>query len=134
MFLCFFESYRFKKRYSFIYENNLPAEKEVYIFLVLDLSPYCYRFSFLDSKPKLTNLDAFCELKLSLVQQELKKQLRKTNDPNVVEELKKQLSWIVSIILLIICNKSHVLIVYLCNAIKRDVLWSLMLKMEEKLE
>ncbi|XP_023535518.1 ribosomal RNA processing protein 36 homolog [Cucurbita pepo subsp. pepo] len=43
----------FKKRYSFIYENNLPAEKE-----------------------------------------ELKKQLRKTNDSNVVEELKKQLSWI----------------------------------------
>ncbi|KAL0557119.1 hypothetical protein IC582_005637 [Cucumis melo] len=43
----------FKKRYSFIYEKNLPAEKE-----------------------------------------ELKKQLRKTNDPNVAEELKKQLSWI----------------------------------------
>ncbi|XP_022141752.1 ribosomal RNA processing protein 36 homolog [Momordica charantia] len=43
----------FKKRYNFIYENNLPAEKE-----------------------------------------ELKKQLRKTNDPNVVEELKKQIFWI----------------------------------------
>ncbi|XP_004141535.1 ribosomal RNA processing protein 36 homolog [Cucumis sativus] len=43
----------FKKRYSFIYEKTLPAEKE-----------------------------------------ELKKQLRKTNDPNVAEELKKQLSWI----------------------------------------
>ena len=43
----------------------------------------------------------FCVLQLSLIQQELKKQLRKTNDSNVVEELKKQLSWIVSTIILI---------------------------------
>ncbi|KAJ0083850.1 hypothetical protein Patl1_31169 [Pistacia atlantica] len=43
----------FRKRYDFLFENNLPAEKE-----------------------------------------ELKKQLKKTNDPNVIEELKKHVSWI----------------------------------------
>ncbi|KAJ0047957.1 hypothetical protein Pint_16049 [Pistacia integerrima] len=43
----------FRKRYDFLFENNLPAEKE-----------------------------------------ELKKQLKKTNDPDVVEELKKHISWI----------------------------------------
>ncbi|XP_031266130.1 ribosomal RNA processing protein 36 homolog [Pistacia vera] len=43
----------FRKRYDFLFENNLPAEKE-----------------------------------------ELKKQLKKTNDLDVVEELKKHISWI----------------------------------------
>ncbi|KAJ0105282.1 hypothetical protein Patl1_18676 [Pistacia atlantica] len=43
----------FRKRYDFLFENNLPAEKE-----------------------------------------ELKKQLKKTNDPDVIEELKKHISWI----------------------------------------
>ncbi|KAI9156777.1 hypothetical protein LWI28_012061 [Acer negundo] len=43
----------FRKRYDFLFENNLPAEKE-----------------------------------------ELKKQLKKTNDPNVVDGLKKRASWI----------------------------------------
>lgn len=44
---------RFKKRYNFLYEDNLPAEKE-----------------------------------------ELKKQMRKSNDPEEVNELKSRLSWI----------------------------------------
>ncbi|KAJ4700740.1 Ribosomal RNA processing protein 36-like [Melia azedarach] len=43
----------FRKRYDFLFENNLPAEKE-----------------------------------------ELKKQLKKTHDPNVIDELKKRISWI----------------------------------------
>ncbi|KAH7548568.1 hypothetical protein ACOSP7_031836 [Xanthoceras sorbifolium] len=43
----------FRKRYDFLFENNLPAEKD-----------------------------------------ELKKQLKKTNDPDVVDELKKRVSWI----------------------------------------
>ncbi|KDO63559.1 hypothetical protein CISIN_1g022953mg [Citrus sinensis] len=43
----------FRKRYDFLFENTLPAEKE-----------------------------------------ELKKQLKKTNDPNAVDKLKKRISWI----------------------------------------
>ncbi|PHU15669.1 hypothetical protein BC332_16874 [Capsicum chinense] len=44
---------RFKKRYNFLYEDNLPAEKE-----------------------------------------DLKKQLRKSNDPEELNELKSRISWI----------------------------------------
>lgn len=44
---------RFKKRYNFLYEDNLPVEKE-----------------------------------------ELKKQMRKSNDPEEISELKSRISWI----------------------------------------
>ncbi|KAK2632127.1 hypothetical protein EUGRSUZ_L01965 [Eucalyptus grandis] len=45
----------FKKRYGFLYENELPAERK-----------------------------------------ELQKQLKKSNDPDVIDELKSQIGWIVS--------------------------------------
>ncbi|KAF2297667.1 hypothetical protein GH714_002128 [Hevea brasiliensis] len=50
----------FRKRYNFLFENNLPAERE-----------------------------------------ELKKQLKKSNDPKVIDQLKNRISWIVTMVFVV---------------------------------
>ena len=78
---------RFRKRYNFLFDENFPAEKEV-----------C-------SVVKLKCMDALirrCSVKIipSCIfwyLQRLQKMIKKSKDPNAIEEMKSRITWIVRI-------------------------------------
>jgi len=78
---------RFRKRYNFLFDENFPAEKEVCSVLKLKCMDALIR----RCSEKIIPSCIFWYM------QRLQKMIKKSKDPNAIEEMKSRITWIVRI-------------------------------------